>query len=220
MSKTILRQTLPEQIYRILREDILTQEIPCGAKLTLQSLKDRFGVSHTPIREALTRLVEDGLVNYYSNVGISVISLDAKDVREVFKLSYDFDLLAIKYALAGGKRPALLKALEENIAACRGLLKNGDVDPWRILSDDFHLAFYRFADNSRLESASYRLRAQLTLIYNMNRIEEINCRKIQEYHDEMFACLKKGDIEGAGATLHTHIQEDMELALSGMGKEK
>ncbi|MEM5775173.1 MAG: GntR family transcriptional regulator, partial [Anaerolineaceae bacterium] len=74
MSIAINKQTLSEQIYLILRQDILTQQIKCGQKLTLQSLKDRFGVSHTPIREALTRLVDDDLVIYYSNVGVSVIN--------------------------------------------------------------------------------------------------------------------------------------------------
>lgn len=216
MSDILLKKTLPEQIYRILRNDILRQDIACGAKLTLQSLKDRFGVSHTPIREALTRLVEDGLVNYYSNVGITVISLSDKDVKEVFKLSYDFDLIAIRYAMTGTKKAEFIKAIEENVTACNNLLDRGDVDPWRVLSDDFHLAFYNYADNSRLESASYRLRAQLTLIYNMNRIEAQNCRQIQEYHDEIYKCLRVGDLEGADEALRAHIHGDMQLALDGM----
>ena len=50
------RNTLAEQIYDILRSDILTQKIPCGEKLTLSALKERFQVSTTPIRDALTRL--------------------------------------------------------------------------------------------------------------------------------------------------------------------
>ena len=102
MAEGINKQTLPEQIYRVLREDILYQRIPCGSKLTLQSLRDRFGVSHTPIREALTRLIEDHLVSYYSNVGVSVISLDDRDIKEIFELSYELDCIAIKRIFAEG----------------------------------------------------------------------------------------------------------------------
>lgn len=51
-----LKKTLSEQIYEILRNDIVTQAIPCGSKLTLKILQERFHVSSTPIREALTRL--------------------------------------------------------------------------------------------------------------------------------------------------------------------
>lgn len=44
------KSTLSEQIYQILRNDILTQKIPCGEKLTLKLLQERFQVSSTPIR--------------------------------------------------------------------------------------------------------------------------------------------------------------------------
>ncbi|MGN1033354.1 MAG: GntR family transcriptional regulator, partial [Intestinibacter sp.] len=50
------KSTLSEQIYQILKNDIITQEIKCGEKLTLKNLKERFQVSSTPIREALTKL--------------------------------------------------------------------------------------------------------------------------------------------------------------------
>lgn len=69
------KSTLSEQIYQILRNDILTQKIPCGEKLTLKLLQERFQVSSTPIREALTRLTQDQLVSYYSNVGVRVTAL-------------------------------------------------------------------------------------------------------------------------------------------------
>ena len=74
------KQTLSEQIYQILRKDILSQRIPCGAKLTLKMLQERFEVSSTPIREALTRLTEEQLITYYSNVGVSVVSLNQTDI--------------------------------------------------------------------------------------------------------------------------------------------
>ena len=57
------KSTLSEQIYQILKNDIITQEIKCGEKLTLKNLKERFQVSSTPIREALTKLTQDNLVN-------------------------------------------------------------------------------------------------------------------------------------------------------------
>ena len=74
-----LKKTLSEQIYEILRNDIVTQAIPCGSKLTLKILQERFHVSSTPIREALTRLAEEQLASYYSNIGVSVVSLAGMD---------------------------------------------------------------------------------------------------------------------------------------------
>ena len=66
-------KTLSEQIYDELYHDITRQQLRCGQKLTLNMLKERFHVSHTPIREALMRLAENGLVTYYSNCGVTVI---------------------------------------------------------------------------------------------------------------------------------------------------
>ena len=73
------KSTLSEQIYQILRNDILTQKIKCGEKLTLKVLQERFQVSSTPVREALTRLTQDQLVSYYSNIGVNVISFSPED---------------------------------------------------------------------------------------------------------------------------------------------
>ena len=85
------KSTLSEQIYQILRNDILTQKIPCGEKLTLKVLQERFQVSSTPIREALTRLTQDQLVSYYSNVGVRVINFTADDLREIYTFMGDLD---------------------------------------------------------------------------------------------------------------------------------
>ena len=84
-SMTLNKSTLSEQIYQILRSDILSQRIPLGTRLTLKNLKEQFGVSSTPIREALTRLTEEGLVNHYSNIGVTVISLTEKDLTELYQ---------------------------------------------------------------------------------------------------------------------------------------
>ncbi len=212
----LLKKTLNEQIYQILRDDILELRIPQGAKLTLQTLKERFGVSHTPIREALTRLTEDGLVSHCTNVGVNVIQLGAKDVRDIFQLSYDFDCLAIKYAMTSGRGEELLRRLGENAACCNELLSNNRVDEWKIRSDDFHLAFHACSGNKRLDEAAYKLRAQMTFIYNACRIDTVSCERIQSYHNGILDCLEKGDLEGAYEQLRLHIYSDMDDAVSVM----
>lgn len=213
MADDINKQTLPEQIYQILRKDILNQEIPCGAKLTLQSLKDRFGVSHTPIREALTRLVEDNLVTYYSNVGISVVSLKEKDIREIFSLSYELDCVAIKLAFENGHGDTLLTELGANVKKCGELLASGRTRQWGDASDQFHLALYNHAGNSRLNTAALKLRAQTSLIYNLYQVESQNCQSIQAHHDAIYAALCQTDFLAAFEALKAHLQSDMETAL-------
>ena len=93
------KTTLSGQIYDILRQDILTQRIRLGEKLTLKHLQERFGVSSTPIREALTRLAEEELVVSYSNIGVNVISIGEQDLKELYEFMGDLDALAISIPL-------------------------------------------------------------------------------------------------------------------------
>lgn len=216
MANGINKQTLPEQIYRVLREDILNKNIKCGSKLTLQMLKDRFEVSHTPIREALTRLVEDNLVTYYSNVGISVVSLDEQDIREIFELSHELDCIAMRFSMRGEQATAFLDLLAANVKKCNEYLAAGRLRQWGETSDQFHLAFYNHAGNSRLNSAALKLRAQTTLIYNLYAVEQLNCHNIQKHHDAIYQALRDGDITAACDFLQRHLNEDMQIALEQM----
>lgn len=207
------KQTLPEQIYRILRDDIVTQRIPCGARLTLQSLKDRFGVSHTPIREALTRLTEDDLVTYYSNIGVTVVSLGENDIREIFELSGELERAAMSCSLRG-QRDAFIAELAEIVSSSDSALAAGDTEAWRALSDQFHMALYARCGNTRLEAAARKLQAQMTILCNLYQFEDRNAENIQGYHDRIYQALARGDDTSAQELLRRHLEEDMRLALS------
>jgi DNA-binding GntR family transcriptional regulator len=217
MPRAINKQTLSEQIYQILRHDILTQEIKSGQKLTLQSLKDRFNVSHTPIREALTRLLEDDLVKYYSNVGVTVVSLTAHDAQEIFQLIGDLDCLALQYSSNGPFKEAMHDELEKVTTLSAKALQRKQLKQWRELSDRFHLVFYKYADNSRLENAAHKLRAQFTLLSNLYQLENKNVDKIQEDHESIYAAVKAGDTSKAVTLMRQHLDHDMSYALKSIG---
>lgn len=122
------KSTLSQQIYQILRSDIITGRIAMGQKLTLKMLQERFGVSSTPIREALARLAEDELAIYYSNVGVNVISLTEQDLRELYSFMGDLDALAIRYASRSAQNGELCRKLEENVAFTGSMIERPDPD--------------------------------------------------------------------------------------------
>lgn len=216
MEETINKQTLSEQIYSVLRNDILNLRIPCGSKLTLKALRERFNVSHTPIREALTRLSEDELVTYYSNVGVSVITLDRNDAREIFSLIGELDCLALRYALASENRDALAASLSENMRRSDESLGSGSMAVWRDLSDDFHRIFYNCCNNSRLEDAWRKLLAQMTLISNSYGLVERNAETINADHRAIFEAIVAGDDAEAERLMRLHLGEDLKRALESI----
>lgn len=215
------KSTLSTQIYQILREDILTQAIPMGEKLTLKNLQERFQVSSTPIRDALTRLNEEGLVEYYSNVGVNVISLSKEDLTELFQFMGDLDSLSIRYASLHPEQIKILEKLEENIliTGCiqkQQLVSEEEISRWITCSDNFHLIFYEFCNNSRLTAAAKRLRSQLTIFSGAYERQPQPQVEIFTEHEQIFHTYRQGDYEKAAHLMKEHLNRSLNFALNSL----
>lgn len=205
--------TLSEQIYNELYHDITDQRLVCGQKLTLKILKERFNVSHTPIREALTRLSENGLVTYYSNCGVTVKEFTENDIRQIFQMIGELDALAIQFCKNAFSEAPLIFELEQIIKKGNALLEENKIAEWKDYSEEFHIAFYRHAQNDYLNDAAKKLRSQVEVLscmyYQPVNVEDINAR-----HGEIFACINNGDFDGAANLMRKHLQFDMVYALN------
>lgn len=213
----INKQTLSEQVYHALRQDILTQEIKCGERLTLKSLQERFQVSQTPIREALTRLADDYLVVCTPNVGVTVVNFTPKDVQEVFEFSCDLDCIAINYCLRNND-PGFLSELEEACTQAEYCLSKGDIEEWKRFSDQFHLVLFKYADNRWLEQSASIMRGQITLLSNLYQ-RNANVERIHRDHVTICNFLKTGKNEEAISAMRQHYQKTMAFALEVLSSE-
>lgn len=216
---TLNKSTLSEQIYQILRTDILTQKIPLGEKLTLKNLQKQFEVSSTPIREALTRLTEDGLVKYYSNIGVNVISLNEQDLTELYQFMGDLDRLAILYSASYPDREVIFRELDSVISHTRiieekKVLLPEDIPQWIEYSDRFHLLFYDYSSNSRLTHAAEKLRSQLTIFSNLYETETEPQKMINQMHTQIYHAYRAGDFSKAGDLMKEHLNDSLQYALS------
>lgn len=206
-------KTVTEQIYNVIRQDILSQRLKPGEKLTTKTLQEKLGVSSTPIREALTRLQQDGLIEYQPNVGMRVVRLTRKDLEDIFSLMIEFDVIAMKFSCRSSKRADMVDTLRRVQVEAAVRLENAELERWETLSDDFHLVFYRFADNSRLNIAAERTRMQFTIYSNAYQSDETNRREIQREHDQILHYLEAGDDETAEAALRRHSGASFDKAL-------
>lgn len=216
---TLNKSTLSEQIYQILRTDILNQKIPLGEKLTLKNLKEQFEVSSTPIREALTRLTEEGLVNYYSNIGVNVISFNEQDLTELYQFMGDLDRLAILYSANYHDQDVIRKELDFVISQTKiieekSALLPEDIPQWIAYSDRFHLLFYDYCCNSRLTHAAEKLRSQLTIFSNLYETETEAQKHINEMHQKIYHAYCAGDYFKAGDLMKTHLDDSLQYALA------
>ena len=111
----IKKQSLVDQIYQRLRENIITMQLPLGSHLNVNELQSQMGVSCTPIREAINRLQQEGLVVYENNVGARVLMLDEHDVREIQELAATLQVTAVRLALRQGDRQRMALEIREQI---------------------------------------------------------------------------------------------------------
>src|ERR1700735_2560248 len=153
--------TRTEQVYEVLRSDLLNGVLHPSQKLKMVELTDRFGVSQSVIREALTRLTEQGLLVATPQRGFRVRDLSIEDIAELTESRVQTESLALRLAIERGDLQ-----WETGILAAHHRLERTPVtrddgtvsEDWSVRHRDFHQALLTGCGNRRLESVANSLR--------------------------------------------------------------
>ena len=157
----IRKQSLVDQIYSKLREEILFLRMPLGSRINVNEIQADLGVSSTPLREALNRLQQEGLVTLQANVGASVISLDAHDVEEIQEMAYILQSAAVRLSMERGDRELMAALIEEEVGNYRSACSAEEC-----VKAVFNLigVFYHNCGNQRLDNSMIALQGQVLLL--------------------------------------------------------
>lgn len=209
--------TVSERIYAAIRNDILNKTLVSGEKLTIKKLHEMYGVSSSPIREALFRLQQDGLIEYRSNAGMRVIEFTRQDLAEIYMLLTEFDVIALRAATTPTRRLSTLAALELCMERARASIEN---NYWNYYSDAFHSILYEEAQNGRLTDAARKIRIQSTIFSNQYEIKEENRREILKQHEEILSAIRDNQLDRAEDLMRTHVGSSYAKALSILEEEE
>jgi DNA-binding GntR family transcriptional regulator len=136
------KNTMASQLVERLREAIVSGQLEAGAKINLLRARDIFSVSLSPLREALARLIPDGLVTFEDNRGYRVAPVSVSDLREITRLREEFETLALRQAI-GSAPPEwegdVMRALHRLNTAERNPAEPATLEHWETLHRDFHL---------------------------------------------------------------------------------
>ena len=192
----------------IIAEDIerriIGGEIEDGARLDEAALGQRYGVSRTPVREALQLLQSGGLVRHAARRGVFVQQPTARALLEMFEVMAEWEGVAGRLAalrIGAGE----LAALEAANAGCAEAAEAADAERYYAENAVFHRTIYAAAGNAFLEAELARLddrlrpyrRAQLSLRGRM-------AESLAE-HRQITRHLREGDAEAAGGALRAHV---------------
>lgn len=160
----IKKRSLVDQVYERLRTDIITLRLPLGSKVNVNELQDTLGVSCTPIREAVNRLQQEGLVTYENNVGAKVLTLEPKDVEEIQQLATTLHCAAAKLAMDRGDHKVMAEQLRRRLAE----FKSAET-PASLVSAVHHFieVFYVYCGNRRLDRSMLSIQGQQLIVRNL-----------------------------------------------------
>lgn len=156
----IKRVSLVDQVYEKLRERIVQLKIPFGSKLNVSKLQEEYGVSSTPVREALNRLFNEGLIEFENNVGARVIDITEEDVREIQEIAFAYQMVAARNALRNGDAQQMADEIGKYIEEYRS--SNGVIESCRCIRNILDV-FYKNSKNEML----------MTKVTSMTGMDEI-----------------------------------------------
>jgi DNA-binding GntR family transcriptional regulator len=187
-----------DMVAALIRQLIITGELAAGGQLRQRDLAQRFGVSQTPVREALRRLESEGLVVGDAHRGFTVVEPDDGPVEENFQIRAALESLGASLAArkidAGGI---------ETLRRLNGQMRElGDDDPrYADLNRDFHFTVYEHAGSPLLLSLMRLLWASLHGGPQVSRTHAESARQ----HDAIIDALSAGDAAAASARTYQHI---------------
>ncbi|HHW91864.1 MAG TPA: GntR family transcriptional regulator [Firmicutes bacterium] len=207
MRRRLLLTSLRGQLYETLKEDILLNKYKPGAELQIDKLSRKFGVSTTPIREALVRLEGDGLVVSIPNRGVQVAPISLGDVRNIYEVRRLLEPHIAKI-VARHCEEEEVEALYEKLVK----LTEGPTDLTTYINADLelHELMFRYLSNTLLKDIldqvdqhSIRVRYLVESSADELRLEVVEL--VTKEHLKILDAVRKRDEEKAAAATLQHL---------------
>jgi len=211
----IARRSLHDEIAALVRDMIVRGELEPGARVPEQQLCARFGVSRTPLREALKVLGSEGLLTLLPHRGAIVAKVTPREIEELFPI------MGALEALAG--ELACRRATAEEIDGIRDLharmterFAAGDRNGYARLNEAIHDAIFAAAGNSELTHLYAQLMVRIRRVRFIARMSPARWREAVEDHEAIVEALEARDGARLAAVLRAHVEHKAATVLEAL----
>jgi len=194
------------QIYTFIRDAIVSMELLPGQMISETALADQFGVSRTPVREALIQLANIGFVDvlpqrgtYVSKFSMEKI-LEARFIREALEVS-------VVSSLAENVTSEIIQAGEAIIAEQKAAAKDDDALAFQKLDDKFHQTLANFTTYSRVAALIEAEKAHMDRVRNLSLHVRGQYKRILTQHIAIIKAIKSGSPESAAKAMSVHMKD-------------
>lgn len=211
----IERQTLAARTYARLRHEIESGVLNPGQRLDEQPLCDRLGVSRTPLRQALQRLAQDGLIVQVPYQGNFVRSFGAGEVNDLYVVRSALEQLAIRLAVDQASHEVIAH-IRDLATECKALLERGEVSQLNAVDQLFHAAIAEASGNDVLIRLLEQMRRPIHAIRTFAN-EDVRVAK-QTIDERLRICdaLAARDADTAARLLGAHIDGVRTAVVTGL----
>lgn len=199
-----VRVSQTERAYDQIKRRILENDMAAGFQVLEQELAQMLDMSRTPVREALIRLSEEGMVEVRPRHGMRVLPVSANDMREIYEILTSLESTAAELAAARGVTDSELADLKQAVADMDAALEKDDLRKWAAADEKFHMLLVKFSNNERLHAlvnSFWEQTHRVRLVTLRLRPKPTTSNKD---HAAVVDAIAKGDREGARRLHHRH----------------
>lgn len=195
-----------QQIYRVLRKDIVECVIPPGTLLSEKEISVRFAVSRQPVREAFIKLAESGLVQILPQRGTFVMKISEQRVAEARFIRQAVECAIARRAAETASDEQLL-LLEHNLRRQELAAHNQQMREFLTLDDDFHQLLTAMAHCPLAWDTIESIKATMDRVRFLSLSQVSPPASLIEQHYRIFNAIKARDGDAAETAMRTHLQE-------------
>jgi DNA-binding GntR family transcriptional regulator len=212
-SQSLAPRALYQEVAEGLRQRIFNRELPPGSWIDELKIAEAYGISRTPLREALKVLAAEGLVTMKVRRGAYVTEVSEKDLQDVYHLLalLEADAAAVVAATATDAQLAELNAIHQELAAAapQGV---GDTTLFFQLNERFHLRLLEIANNKWRDQLVTDLRKVMKLNRQNSLLKTGRVAHALKEHEAIVAALVKRDGSGAAKAVKAHFEAGLVAA--------
>lgn len=194
-------ENLTKQAFRYIRDEIIQGKLDGRQHLTENYFAERFGISKSPVREALNRLESEGLISIVPRRGAFVVQLSVHDIEEIFELREALEVLVAKDAILNEK---ILKRMRAAVMSAKQFREQNDKNNYIRADATFHTTLAEASSNSRLKKILENMRNQMLIV--RTRTFELSSHTSVKQHLDILDALVQGNRDLAANLMAEHIR--------------
>ncbi len=206
-------KSLEENVFLTLEDEILSGKLKRGDTLAETALSKRLGVSRTPLRGALHRLYEEGLIDITPNRTAVVVGIGREELVDIYKMRIRLEGLASAEATARISGSDLAR-LRELVELSDFYIARRDAERLKELDSEFHSIIYRASGNRLLNKTLSELHRNIHFYRKRSLAVEERLEKSAEEHKLILAAIERGDSAEADRLTSLHVEAALKNLLA------